>query len=88
MGKTTRPNPKSAPQKPAQAQNGSPEADKTAVLLKFMGSLGVSREDIEAAIGARIEEFTPVETGIIRSAAAIMKKSGTDFQTAVTEVTR
>ena len=53
-----------------------------------MQSLGVQREEIEAAIGARVEEFTPQETGTVRDAAKIMKARGVDFQTAVTEVTR
>ena len=86
---------KAAPQAPAQPQNGqnppSPRAtaeERAALLVKFMQSLGVQREEIEAAIGARVEEFTPQETGIVRDAAKIMKSRNVDFQTAVTEVTR
>ena len=52
-----------------------------------MQSLGVQREEIEAAIGARVEDFTPEETGIIREAAKIMRNKQIDFQAAVAEVT-
>ena len=94
-GMTTGQTQKATPQAPAQPQNGqnppSPRAtaeERAALLVKFMQSLGVQREEIEAAIGARVEEFTPQETGIVRDAAKIMKARGVDFQTAVTEVTR
>lgn len=99
-GKTTRPEQKPAPQVPAQGQNQPQEAppskppkpvtpeEKAAMLLRFMGTLGVDRESIESAIGAKVEEFTPEETGIVRNAALLMKKTGVDFQDAMTEVTR
>lgn len=96
-GKTTRPEQKAAPQAPAQGQNrpqGAPPPrpvtpeEKAAMLLRFMGTLGVEREAIESAIGARVEEFTPEETGIVRNAAMLMKKTGVDFQNAMSEVTR
>lgn len=94
-GMTTGQTQKASPQAPAQPQNGqnqpSPRAtaeERAALLVKFMQSLGVQREEIEAAIGARVEEFTPQETGIVRDAAKIMKARNVDFQTAVTEVTR
>lgn len=94
-GMTTGQTQKATPQATAQPQNGqnppSPRAtaeERAALLVKFMQSLGVQREEIEAAIGARVEEFTPQETGIVRDAAKIMKARGVDFHTAVTEVTR
>lgn len=94
-GITTGQEQKATPQATAQPQNGqnppSPRAtaeERAALLVKFMQSLGVQREEIEAAIGARVEEFTPQETGIVRDAAKIMKARNVDFQTAVTEVTR
>jgi len=99
-GKTTRANQQPAPQGPAQGQNqpqGAPPAkppkpvtpeEKAAMLLRFMETLGVDRESIESAMGAKVEDFTPEETGIIRSAAQIMKKTGVDFHAAMTEVTR
>ena len=94
-GMTTGQESKAAPQAPAQPQNGqNPPQSRTAaeerakLLVNFMQSLGVQREEIEAAIGARVEEFTPQETAIIREAAKIMKARQVAFQAAVLEVTR
>lgn len=91
-GMTTGQTPKAAPQAPAQTQNqATPRAtaeERAGLLVKFMQSLGVQREEIEAAIGARVEDFTPEETGIIREAAKIMRNKQIDFQAAVAEVTR
>lgn len=90
-GVTTRPNDKPAPQGPPKPQkpvSPATAADKAAILLKFMESLGVQREEIEAAIGASAEEFTTEETAIVREAAKIMKARRVDFRTAISEVTR
>ncbi len=90
-GKTTRPEMKGEQQGPAKPQkpvSPATAADKAAILLKFMESLGVQREEIEAAIGASAEEFTTEETAIVREAAKIMKARRVDFRTAISEVTR
>lgn len=87
-GKTTRPEPKGAPQAPAQPPQPATPEERAKLLLNFMGALGVTREEIEAAIGARLEDFTPQETAVIRNAAKNMKMRQIDFQTAVMEVTR
>ncbi len=87
-GGITRTAAKPAPQSHAQGKNGNPEADKTAILLKFMGSLGVEREDIESAVGARIEDFSPDEVALVREAAKVMKSGNMDFANAIAEVTR
>ncbi len=88
VGETT-PGPRQpAPQGPAQPLKPVTPEEQAAILLKFMEALNVSREEIEMAIGARVEEFNPQETSIIREAARIMKVRQVDFQTAVSEVTR
>lgn len=76
------------PVKPSKPVQADPEADKTAILLKFMDSLGVNREELENAIGAAVEDFTADETAIVREAAKTMKSRKVDFQTAISEVLR
>ena len=87
-GKTIRPESKGAPQGPAQPPQPATPEERAKLLLNFMGALGVTREEIEAAIGARVEDFTQQETAVIRDAAKNMKMRRIDFQTAVMEVTR
>lgn len=62
--------------------------DKSAILLKYMESLGVSREELEAAIGANVDDFNADDILIVREAAKIMKSRQVDFRTAVSEVSR
>jgi len=98
-GKTTRPASKPTAQAPAQAgnqptqtpqkrQNPVTPEEKAKMMLGFMHPYGVEREEIEAAVGARVEEFTNEETAIIREAAKIMKHDSKNFQDAFHEVTR
>ena len=90
-GMTTGQTPKAAPQAPAQprkpAAPATPE-DRAAIMVKYMASIGVTREDLESAIGARVEDFTQMETDLVSQAAKIMKTKNIDFIAAIAEVTR
>lgn len=90
-GMTTGQTPKAAPQAPAQprkpAAPATPE-DRAAIMVKYMASIGVTREDLESAIGARVEDFTQQETDLVSQAAKIMKTKNIDFIAAIAEVTR
>ena len=63
-------------------------AGKTAMMLKFMQALGVSKEEIEKEIGMHIEQFTSADTALIRDAAKIMKEKKINLHNAILEVTR
>ena len=90
-GMTTGQTQKASPQAPAQprkpAAPATPE-ERAAIMVKYMASIGVTREDLESAIGARVEDFTQQETNLISQAAKIMKTKNIDFITAIAEVTR
>lgn len=60
-------------------------AERAAIILQYMAALGVQREELESAIGARIEEFSKEETYIISQAAKKMKRNNLDFPTAFKE---
>ena len=90
-GMTTGQTQKAAPQVPAQprkpAAPATPE-ERAAIMVKYMASIGVTREDLESAIGARVEDFTQQETDLVSQAAKIMKTKNIDFIAAIAEVTR
>ena len=91
MGMTTGQTQKAAPQATAQprkpAAPATPE-ERAAIMVKYMASIGVTREDLESAIGARVEDFTQQETDLVSQAAKIMKTKNIDFIAAIAEVTR
>lgn len=89
-GITTGQEQKATPQAAMQARNQesnkpSTPAERAAIILQYMAALGVQREDLESAFGAKVEEFSKEETYIISQAAKKMKKSNLDFPTAFKE---
>lgn len=86
---TTPPIPaKPEPPKPAAPPKPATPQDRATILLNYMGSLGVTREEIEQTIGKPVEQFDEANTKLIRSAAALMNSKNLAFQAAIQEITR
>ncbi len=86
------PPPQSAPQQPAPPAAPpatttppppqAPAPNETEVMLRFMADRGVSRNDLENLINAKVENFTTAEKQKIKDAIAKMRRDKTDFFTA------
>ena len=73
------------PPRNQESNKPSTPAERATIILQYMAALGVQREDLESAIGTKVEEFSKEETYIISQAAKKMKKSNLDFPTAFKE---
>ena len=62
--------------------------DKIGMMLKFMASIGVSREDIEREMCKKIQDINDEDIRDIRDAAKIMMAEHCTFHEAMEEVTR
>ena len=84
----TRPAAQSRPQLPPAASApvcaNNPETD-TDKMIKFMASLGVTVEMMQAAIGTDVANFADDDKAIIKRAVQIMRKDNLDFEAAMVE---
>lgn len=62
--------------------------DKIGMMLKFMASIGVSREEIEREMCKKMQDINDEDIREIRDAAKIMMAEHCTFQKAMEEVTR